>query len=240
MNKNLINLKRNDLLSVAVPSKTESYTPLPVSTIFDVVDEVFAKNGMTIRKEILDARHGGNKQKMRFIFDADDPKFGFELAILNSYDKSIALKAGIGATAMVCWNLQVMSEKHIHEKHTKEVDEEFYRFMVKEFEIQSDRVREANQKWDSYNEMNISINQRDAMVGDMFMSQELLNTEQINTIRSCYEKPQIQYKGLNPLTLNELYQHTTYAIRNEHPLTFLKTVKGVNEYFHTQFEILNG
>lgn len=91
---------RSVVLSVPVPEKTESYTPVPCSLIFDTVDKLANEFSLTLcgEQHLLSAR--GKSQRLRFFFSKGE-EFTKELVVINSYDKSIALRAASGTSVFV-------------------------------------------------------------------------------------------------------------------------------------------
>lgn len=236
--KIITGMSRGDLMKVPLPKRTDSYTPINVSDIFDVVDTLTEKHNFTLRKEIFETKRDNNQQKMRFVFDLGDPNLGFELAILNSYDKTIAFKSGAGSTAYICWNLQVMAENRFIHKHTGVVDEMVYEYLYDQFLVAEDMVVKAQKKWDLYNTIELSPKQIHELVGKMVLEDDLLRAEQFNMLRKSMKESPIQYENLTDNSLNKLFQHTTYAIRETAPIDYFGTVNRVFKKFDEYAELI--
>lgn len=229
--KSISGLSRAQLMDVPLPKKTDSYTPINVAEIFNVVDTLSSKHNFELKGEILETKRENNQQKMRFVFDLGDPNLGFELAVLNSYDKTIAFKSGAGSTAYICWNLQVMAENRFVHKHTGAVDEMVYEYLVGQFEIAEEMVVAAQKRWDYFNTIELSQKQMHELVGKMVLEDNLLKAEQFNVFRKSMIESPVKYENLTKNSLNELFQHTTYAIRDTAPINYFGTVNRVFDKF---------
>lgn len=236
--KIITGMSRGDLMKVPLPKRTDSYTPIAVSEIFDVVDTLTEKHNFTLHKEILETKRENNQQKMRFVFDLGDPNLGFELAILNSYDKTIAFKSGAGSTAYICWNLQVMAENRFAHKHTGVVDEMVYEYLKNQFTVAEEMVVKAQKKWDFYNSIELSPKQIHELVGKMVLEDNLLQAEQFNMFRKSMIESPIKYENLTKDSLNQLFQHTTYAVRETAPINYFGAVNRVFSKFDEYAELI--
>lgn len=92
---------RSTVLSQAVPAQTESYTPISCQLIFETVDRLAKEMNLVIVKEEFLLHGNGQKQRLRFFFGIPDSEFVRELVVINSYDKSIALRAASGTSVFV-------------------------------------------------------------------------------------------------------------------------------------------
>ena len=54
---------------------------------------------------------------MKFMFDTNNDRFKFEIVVINSYNKSISLRAAGGAAVFACFNGMVIGDYRIQEKH---------------------------------------------------------------------------------------------------------------------------
>lgn len=231
-------MSREQLTRIPLPARTDSYTPINVAEIFNVVDSLTEKHNFTLRKEILETKRDDKQQKMRFVYDLGDPNLGFELAVLNSYDKTIAFKSGAGSTAYICWNLQVMAENRFIHKHTGVVDEMVYEYLKDQFLVAEDMVVKAQKKWDYYNTIELSPKEIHELVGKMVLEDNLLQAEQFNMFRKSMIESPIQYENLTKNSLNQLFQHTTYAIRETAPVNYFGAVSKVFDAFDQYAEII--
>lgn len=228
-------MTRNDLNLVPVPEETRTYKPISTNLIFQTIDQLADKNNLYIKQELFDVKQKGQMQRMRFIFDTNHPKFAFEIAIMNSYNKTISLRVGSGSSAAICWNLQVMAPFKIQEKHMSDVREDLLEFLTDSFKIQQEQIQNAQTLWSALDYVTLSKKEISQLAGRMFFEEKLIGADQAMILCRELEKPSFNY-DYNPESLNSLYQHTTFAIQNEHPTTFLQTQQGVQSFFVDTYE----
>ena len=232
-------ITRQDLNIIPVPDATRTYVPISTSLIFDTIDTLAYEKGFGIRQEIFDTKMKGQQQKIRFVFDTNSDKFGFEIALMNSYNKTISLRCGSGANCTICWNLQVMAPFKIQEKHVGNVREDLYEFLKSSFEVKDTQIQNAQLLWDNLDYVNLSQREINELAGSLFFEQKLINSEQAMILRKELDKPSFEY-DYNPESLNALYQHTTFCIQNEHPTSYLQTQQGVQSFFVDTYEQMTG
>lgn len=232
-------INRNDLNTIAVPEKTRTYVPISTSLIFDTIDTLAYEKGFSVRQEIFDTKMKGQQQKMRFVFDTNSDKFGFEIALINSYNKTISLRCGAGSNATICWNLMTMAPFKIQEKHVSNIQEDLYEFLKSSFDIKDTQIQNAQLLWDNFDYVNLSQRELNELAGSLFFEQKLINSEQAMILRKELDKPSFKY-DYNPESLNSLYQHTTFAIQREHPTSYFQTQQGVQSFFVDTYEQITG
>ncbi len=228
-------MTRSELLSIPTPEETKSYKPITVASIFDTINTLSLEKNFYIQNEILDTKQKGLMQKMRFQFYTGVPKYAFEIAVLNSYNKTIALRAGAGSCATICWNLCVMAPSKVHEKHMGTVQEDLYNFLKSAFDEKANQIQNAQLLENAFDYVPLTRKEMAELAGRLFYEEELMGAQQAEIIRKEMSNPSFKY-DCNLESLNGLYQHVTYAIQNEHPTSFLQTQQGVQSFFVKQYE----
>lgn len=228
-------MTRSELLSIPTPEETKSYKPITVASIFDTINTLSQEKDFFIQHEVLETKQHGQMQKMRFQFYTGVPKYAFEIAVLNSYNKTIALRAGSGAVASICWNLQVMAPSKIHEKHMGDVQEDLYTFLKSSFDEKANQLLNVQTIERAFDFVPLTRREMAELAGRLFYEEELVGPRQAEVIRKEMSNPSFKY-DCNLESLNGLYQHVTYAIQDEHPMTFLQTQQGVQSFFVEQYQ----
>jgi hypothetical protein len=95
-------------------------------------------------------------------------------------------------------------------------------------------VREAEEMWEVFNEMEISNQFIYTVLGELFMK-DCLNTQQLNAVKKEIEL-NVQYEGCTDKSLNLLYQHVTFAQKNTHPLIYERVRHTTTLIFNTHYE----
>lgn len=228
-------MTRSELLSIPTPEETKSYKPITVANIFDTINTLSLEKDFYIQNEILETKQKGLMQKMRFQFYTGVPKYAFEIAVLNSYNKTIALRAGAGSCATICWNLCVMAPSKVHEKHMGTVQEDLYNFLKGAFDEKAIQIQNAQLLDRAFDYVPLTRKEMAELAGRLFYKEELVGVQQAEIIRKEMSNPSFKY-DCNLDSLNGLYQHVTYAIQNEHPTSFLKVQQDVQSFFVEEYQ----
>ncbi len=234
---------RTPALAVYVPEKTESYTPVPTKLIFDTVDRLADEFKLVICGEQHLLSERGQVQRLRFFFSKGE-EFTKELVIVNSYNKSLALRAASGTNVYICSNGVIVGDIKIYRKHTGDVDKEvegFIRECMTDM-IEQQEMAQTNKKL--FSQISVDNQFIGETLGRFFYEFEYLNTTQLNIVKKEFEKPTFDYK-VAPMSLWAFYQHVTYALTFETAHNYLETRRGIQEYFAdyvhrlSQYQILN-
>jgi hypothetical protein len=229
-------MSRAELLNVPVPKDERVYRATPVRDIFETADRLSRQKGWTLTGEHLNVKSEGKQQMIRLLYNTPNPRFFFELAVLNSYNKTIALKAAAGASVRVCWNGMCAGEFGLSHKHVGDVNEDLLTFMEGFFTEQESILNKAETMWTTYSEVELEEKEENRLIGELFMK-DLINTEQLNLVKKSYFEP-VDY-GINPHSLNQMYQNVTMAQRNTHPLEYEKIRVKTESFFEHKYAQFN-
>lgn len=213
------NISRAQILDIPVPEDTDTYKAISVRSIFNTIDSLATIKRFNCVQEHLEVTQKGQQQKMRFGFATDDEKFHFEIAVLNSYNKTLALKAAGGVSVAVCFNGMILGDVKIQEKHMGTIQSDLNTFFIDLFDTQGKLLEEAQLKWQKYNSVKLKKADVHNLIGELFLEEELINSEQLSIIKRELKAPSI-YEDVTPGSLNHLYQSVTYAQRGTHPTLY--------------------
>lgn len=228
-------MTRSELLAIPTPEETRTYKPITLSNIFGTVDDLAHENNFFIQNEMFDVKQKGQKQRMRFQFYTGSPKYAFEVAILNSYDHKLALRAAGGGTAVICWNLMATGDTKVVERHQGTVQENLYNFLKTCFNEKTNQINNAQLLDRAFDYVPLTRKEMAELAGRLFYEEELVGVQQAEIIRKEMSNPSFKY-DCNLDSLNGLYQHVTYAIQNEHPTSFLKVQQDVQSFFVEEYQ----
>lgn len=219
---------RATVLAQVVPAQTESYTPVSCQLIFKTVDQLVKEMNLTIIKEEFLLHGNGQKQRLRFFFGVPNSEFVRELVIINSYDKSIALRAASGVTVIVCSNGTILGDIKIYRKHTGTVDEEVENFLRDCFVNMLEIYQYAQETKDRYSNVHVDANDIGTILGRLFYEYGYLSSSQLNIVKNQFENPSFDY-GVDENSLWAFYQHLTYALTREPANDYLENRRGIQE-----------
>jgi hypothetical protein len=222
---------RADLINVPLPKETRTYKPVSNEELITVTLESIHQSGFTVEKEVYSSAREGMVSNGRYLIkDVNDSEMQLMVGWQNSYDKSATLKFAIGTNIMICSNGCVSGDwGAFRKKHTGEIQtfapgqiSEFIRNADQSFiGIQSDR--------EAMKQIEISPTVRAELLGRLLIEEQVLQSSQINIIRREIVNPTYDYHSKGSLW--ELYQFTTFALKEDHPSTWLQDHHRVHTFY---------
>lgn len=114
-----------DIDNMPVPAATSSYQPVPQGTLFHLWTDRMSKAGYMLTED----EHWVTNDKDVFISKvrvtapwlASGMGFTWEAAMINSYNRQVAIKNAVGANVFVCTNGCLSAEYMMRTKHTSGV-----------------------------------------------------------------------------------------------------------------------
>lgn len=208
---------KQELIQAPLPLETKTYKPVSNGQIIDLTLNGIEKAGFKVDKERYSGTSNGQLANGLYtISNIADSEMQLEIGWQNSYNKRLTLKFAIGARIFICNNgcvagdMGAFARKHmgsIQEFAPTKITE--YLKRAQETFAQMQKDREAMKQ--------IEVNKRvqAELVGRMFIEHEIIKSGQLNIIRNEIAKPSFDYGAENSLW--ELYQHTTFALKESHP-----------------------
>lgn len=222
-------LTRAEINNVVIPPRTESYTPISCKLIFDTVDRLAEefKIVLTGEQHLLSSK--GKVQRLRFFFSKNGD-FTKELVVLNSYDKSLALRAASGTNVYICSNGVIVGDIKIYRKHTSDVDLEIEGFIRDCMQDMINQEVLANDYKEKFSNLIVDEEFIGTTLGRFFFEFDCLSSTQLNMIKAEFKKPSFDY-GVHPMSLWAFYQHVTYALTFETAHDYLDNRTTIQKYF---------
>lgn len=233
--KKIKQISRSEVISIPVPGKTDSYSPIENDFLISSVIEECKNRNCEIIKEEYEAASSGMQVKMKFFIQPETSNNGFQISVLNSYNKTIAARMCGGIFAYICWNLNYVGEITDYRKHTGDAKEDVQDFIVKVFDNQRNKFINAQTLENAMRMVHLSKREQSELAGRLLIEEELIAINQLSMIHKQIKVPEFKY-DFDVDTLWGMYNHTTHAIKSEHPMTFLQTQQGVQSFFVEQYE----
>lgn len=236
--KNSYTTARTILLQADIPQETKTYKPVSHQQLMDLTLESIHQAGFTLDKETYSAARDGQVANGRYtITNVADSEMQLQIGWQNSYDKSLSLKFAIGTRIFICSNGCVSGDYGaFRKKHVGEV-QTFAPTAITEYIKQAGeafrRIQEEREQM-----KNIEVTKRTAaeLIGRLFFEEQTIQSTQLNIIKKEMEAPTFDYGS--PGSLWELYQHTTYAMKEIHPSLWMKNHMDAHSFFVTEAGIL--
>lgn len=222
---------RSILTQASVPVETRTYKPVTHQQLMDLTLESIQQAGFELGDETYTAAKNGNVANGRYtITNVADSEMQLQIGWQNSYDKSLSLKFAIGTRIFICQNGCVSGDYGaFRKKHQGEI-QTFTPAAITEY---IKRAGEAFQKMQQERERmkNIELTKRTTaeLIGRMIIEENVIESTQLNIIRREIEAPSFDYGA--PNSMWELYQHTTYAMKEVHPSLWMRNHINAHSFF---------
>lgn len=222
------------IIGAPLPEKTDTYTPIPHSSVINRVRSEITTAGYVITGEEYRCSNNGDIAIGTFRINfKSDPDIELSANFMNSYNKQHAFRFNLGGMVKVCMNGMLMNNNKFgayRRVHTGAADllaegmiaeyikgsEEYWKTLVKH----KDQMRDV---------LLTSTVQHD-ILGELFFKKEILNGMQLNMVKSEMTKPSFDYK-VDPDSAWALYNHITLALKESHPADWMDAQSEVHSLF---------
>lgn len=222
---------KSTILLTDVPMETRTYKPVSHGQLMQLTLQTLSTSGFTLEKEEYSSTKDGQIANGRYVIsNVADKEMKLEIGWQNSYNKSLSLKFAIGTRIIICDNGCVSGDYgSFRKKHMSDI-QMFAPSTITEY---INNARDAFQKIQSERDMmkEIKVTKRTSseILGRMFFEEKLIQSTQMNIIKRELEAPSFDYGA--PGSLWELYQHTTFAMKEVHPFIWMNSHIDVHSFF---------
>jgi len=108
---------------VPTPAATQTWTPIPHTTLIERVEDTLKSDGLSIVQQTHSLTRGGNRYfgLMQIANGHNSEDYGWVLGLRNSHDQSFPAGLVVGAGVFVCDNLSFSGEIRMTRKHTTHI-----------------------------------------------------------------------------------------------------------------------
>jgi hypothetical protein len=219
------------LTGTELPKETRTYKPVSHGQLIDLTLESIHQAGFKLESEKYSAARDGNVANGRFtISNVADREMQLQIGWQNSYDKSLSLKFAIGTQIIVCQNGMVSGDYGAFKrKHQGDVQEFTPSAIIEYIKAAGDGFRKMQTERELMKHVQIDARVTAELVGRMILEKEFIESTQVNIIKRELKKPTFDYGA--PESLWELYQYTTYAMKDVHPTLWMGNHVDAHEFF---------
>jgi hypothetical protein len=219
------------ILAAEVPTKTRTYKPVSHQQLIDLTLNSIVSSGFTLDKEIYSSYNDGRVANGRYtISNVADGEMQLQIGWQNSYDKTASLKFAIGTQILVCSNGCVSGDYGAFRKKHMGSVEEFAPTAITEYIKQAgDAFRKMQIEREVLKQIELTKRDKAELLGRLFLEEELISTMQMNIIAKEIEAPTFDYGA--PDSVWELYQYTTYAMKETHPRLWISDHIKAHNFF---------
>jgi len=226
------------MISAALPAKTDTYTPIAHTAVINRVRTEITNAGYIITGEEYRCSNDGQVALGTFRMNYKaDPDIELSANFMNSYNKQHAFRFNLGGLVKVCANGMMLNNnkfgsfKRVHKGAADILAEGKISEFIKDSEEYWSHLVEHK---DQLKRIALTSTTQHDLLGELFFRHKILNTMQLNTIRSEMEKPSFDYK-VDSDSAWALYNHITLALKDSHPSTWIEDQMKVHDVFDRMF-----
>jgi len=219
------------LLGAEIPQETKTYKPVAHRQLIDLTLESIHSAGFELESERYSAARDGNVANGRYtIKNVADNEMQLQIGWQNSYDKTMSLKFAIGTHIFICQNGCVSGDYGAFKKKHQGEIQTFTPNAITEYIKQAgDAFRKIQSDRETMKQIEVSKRTCAELIGRMIIEENIIESTQLNIIRGQMDNPSFDYGASGSLW--ELYQHTTYAMKEVHPSLWMRNHINAHSFF---------
>lgn len=242
MSRKLITPTKAGILGTQPPVSTRTYKTVSHGQIIDTLSEELDKQGFIIINENYSA--SVNNQIINGHLQLGglniDSELSFEIAFINSYNKTKRAVVVAGSQVRICENGHILGDTSLglfQKKHVGTVSDEIMKFIP-------DMVKAANESFsllkkqkDRMKEIEIDRKVRNELIGQFYLDDALITDTQMSIIKREIENPSFAYNA-DTNSLWQLYNNVTLAMKETHPSKWIGNHQKLNKVVNDQFQLV--
>ena len=226
------------LLTAEIPQETKTYKPISHQQLIDLTLESIHQAGFTLDKETYSSARGGEVANGRYtITNVADSEMQLQIGWQNSYDKTRSLKFAIGTHIFICSNGVVSGDYGaFRKKHQGEIQTFTPNAITEYIKQAGDAFARIQADREVMKTREVTKRTAAELIGRMIIEENIIESTQLNIIRGQMENPSFDYGA--PGSLWELYQHTTFAMKEVHPSFWMRNHINAHTFFVNEAGIM--
>ena len=236
--KKVYSTTKESLISATIPLQTRTYKPVSHEQLMDLTLNSIQNAGFELDKELYTSSANGQIANGRFtISNVTDRDMQLQIGWQNSYNKQLTLKFAIGARIFICQNGAVSGDYGaFKKKHVGQVQTFTPAAITDYIKSAGDAFQRMQKERDIMKTIEVSPIRRAQIIGEMVIHKEMITPTQMNIISREIKRPTHDYGCENSLW--ELYQYTTFAMKEEHPALWMDKHISAHQFFVNEAGIL--
>lgn len=226
------NTTKELIMNTAVPVQTRTYKPVSHSSLIDLTLNSIEKAGFKLDKETYSSAVDGQIANGRFsISNVADSEMQLQIGWQNSYNKQLTLKFAIGTRILVCQNGCVSGDfGAFKRKHVGEIQSFTPGAIVDYIAQAGEAFTLMQQQRESMKQIEITKRTKAELVGRMMLEEQFITSTQLNIISRELKAPTHDYNAKDSLW--ELYNYTTFAMKESHPAQWMESHIKAHAFFN--------
>jgi len=230
---------KNILLGATLPAQSRTYKPVSHQQLIDVTLESIVGAGFELGQETYSSARDGNIANGRYtIKNVADSEMELQIGWQNSYDKSLSLKFAIGTRIMICQNGCVSGDfGAFKKKHVGEVQSFTPQAIADYIKYSQEAFAKMQKEREAMKQIEITKRTKAELIGRMLIEEQFIQSTQMNIIEKELKNPTHDYGA--PDSLWELYNYTTFAMKELHPSNWMNQHMKAHQFFVNASGILS-
>ena len=232
------NTTKELIMNTPVPVQTRTYKPVSHSSLIDLTLDSISKAGFTLDKETYSSAVDGQIANGRFsISNVADSEMQLQIGWQNSYNKQLTLKFAIGTRILVCQNGCVSGDfGAFKKKHVGEIQTFTPGAIIDYIKSAGETFTLMQKQREQMKQIEITRRTKAELIGRIMIEEQFIASTQLNIIQRELQSPTHDYNAKDSLW--ELYNYTTFAMKETHPAQWMdrhiKAHKFFNDYVYDQ------
>lgn len=228
------NTTKELIMNTSVPVQTRTYKPVSHSQLIDLTLDTISKAGFKLSHETYSSARDGRVANGRYaIENIADSEMQLQIGWQNSYDKSLSLKFAIGTRILVCSNGAVSGDfGAFKRKHQGEI-QTFTPTAISDYiKSSGDVFKRMQEDRESMKQIEVTRRTKAELIGRMMIEEQFIQSTQLNIISRELTNPTHDYGA--PDSLWELYNYTTFSMKETHPSNWMNDHIKAHSFFMEQ------
>lgn len=229
---------KQTLLSAEVPQQTRTYKPVSHAELIDLTLGGIEKAGFTLDTESYTSAANGQVANGKFtIRNVADSEMQLQIGWQNSYNKTLTLKFAIGTRIFICKNGCVSGDYGAFKrKHVGEIQTFTPQAITDYIKSAGDAFQRIQSEREMMKQIEVSGRVKAELIGRMMIEEEFIQSTQLNIIKKELKSPTHDYGAKDSLW--ELYNFTTFAMKEVHPTLWMKNHIDAHNFFVNESGII--
>jgi hypothetical protein len=220
-----------DLVAVKLPAQTNRYKPVSHAQLIDTTLNSIENSGFKLDRQSYTWAGDGQVANGKYtISNIADSEMQIQIAWQNSYNKQVSLKFAIGIHVFICSNGMVNGDMGTFKrKHVGDIQEFTPQSITEYIKSAGDSFREMQIQRELMKQVELTKRQQGELIGRMIVEEGFISSSELNIIRKELQHPTHNYGAESSLW--ELYQHTTFSLKETHPVNWMTDHMSAHSFF---------
>lgn len=220
-----------DLVAVKLPQQTNRYKPVSHAQLIDTTLNSIEQSGFKLDRQSYSWAGEGQVANGKYtISNIADSEMQIQIAWQNSYNKQVSLKFAIGIHVFICSNGMVNGDMGTFKrKHVGDIQEFTPQSITEYIKSAGDSFREMQIQRELMKQVELTKRQQGELIGRMIVEEGFISSSELNIIRKELHNPTHNYGAESSLW--ELYQHTTFSLKETHPTNWMTDHMSAHSFF---------